>query len=194
MRTGEVARITKETNIKVRVEIEGQGCFSGSTGIGFLDHMLDLTAVHSGWNIDVAMTGDLEIDTHHSVEDLGLALGEAVLQALGDKKGIQRYGTFFCPMDETLACCVMDFSGRPYLVYDVPLTVERIGTFETEMLREFFLAFSVTAKCNLHIAILYGINNHHMVEAVFKSWAHAMKEAVQISGNINTVLSSKGVL
>lgn len=194
MRIGEISRITKETSIDVKVNLDGAGRFTGTTGIGFLDHMINLTAVHGSFDFDLTMSGDLEIDTHHSVEDFGLALGEAFFQALGDKKGIARYGTFFCPMDETLARCVTDFSGRPYLVYDIPLTVERIGAFETEMLREFFYAFSVTAKCNLHIAILYGLNNHHMVEAAFKGWGHAMKQAVQINANTDTVLSTKGVL
>lgn len=193
-REASVTRETGETNITVKVGIDGNGQLTGQTGIGFFDHMLNLLAVHSGMDLDVMVTGDLEVDNHHTLEDLGLTLGEAIREALGEKKGINRYGTFFCPMDETLVRCVLDFSGRPYLVYDVDLTVERIGDFETEMLREFLLAIAVSAKCNLHVACLYGVNNHHKVEAVFKALAHAIKEAVTISDLEGRVLSSKGVL
>lgn len=194
LRTAEVNRKTKETAITIRLNLDGSGIFKGSTGIGFFDHMLNLLTVHSSMDMSLDMKGDLEVDNHHSLEDLGLVLGEAVREALGDKKGIARYGTFFCPMDETLVRCVLDFSGRPYLVYDVPLTVERIGTFETEMLREFLQAFAVAAGCNLHVACLYGTNNHHKVEAVFKAMAHAMKEAFTVDLTRPGILSSKGVL
>ncbi len=195
MRHSVVERDTKETSISLTLTLDDEcGAFVGSSGIGFLDHMLTILAVHGKMGIKLSMKGDLHIDTHHSVEDLGLVLGEAMALALGKKLGIARYGTFYCPMDEALVRTVIDFSGRPYLVYNVPLTVERVGAFETEMLREFLYAFSVKSGCNLHVTALYGTNNHHIIEGVFKSLAHAIKAAVSISSNGNDVLSTKGVL
>ncbi len=192
MRQAEIHRKTGETDIDISLVIDGEGRFEGTTGIGFFDHMMNLLACHSGMDISLSCRGDLEVDNHHTIEDLGIALGTVFLKALGDKKGIRRYGAFFCPMDETLSRIVLDLSGRPYFVYDVKIPVERIGTFETEMTREFFLAFAMHGMMNLHMACLYGENGHHMVESLFKGLGHALKEAVTVEGG--RVLSTKGVL
>lgn len=192
MRQAEIHRKTGETDIAISLVIDGEGRFEGTTGIGFFDHMMNLLACHSGMDISITCQGDLEVDNHHTIEDLGIALGTVFLKALGDKKGIRRYGAFFCPMDETLSRIVLDLSGRPYFVYDVKIPVERIGTFETEMTREFFLAFAMHGMMNLHMACLYGENGHHMVESLFKGLGHALKEAVTVEGG--RVLSTKGVL
>ena len=192
MRQAEIHRKTGETDIAISLVIDGEGRFEGTTGIGFFDHMMNLLACHSGMDISLSCQGDLEVDNHHTIEDLGIALGSVFLKALGDKKGIRRYGAFFCPMDETLSRSVLDLSGRPYFVYDVKIPVERIGTFETEMTREFFLAFAMHGMMNLHMACLYGENGHHMVESLFKGLGHALKDAVTVEGG--RVLSTKGVL
>lgn len=192
MRQAEIHRKTGETDIAISLVIDGEGRFEGTTGIGFFDHMMNLLACHSGMDISLSCRGDLEVDNHHTIEDLGIALGTMFLKALGDKKGIRRYGAFFCPMDETLSRIVLDLSGRPYFVYDVKIPVERIGTFETEMTREFFLAFAMHGMMNLHMACLYGENGHHIVESLFKGLGHALKEAVTVEGG--RVLSTKGVL
>ena len=192
MRQAEIHRKTGETDIAISLVIDGEGRFEGTTGIGFFDHMMNLLACHSGMDISLSCRGDLEVDNHHTIEDLGIALGTVFLKALGDKKGIRRYGAFFCPMDETLSRIVLDLSGRPYFVYDVKIPVERIGTFETEMTREFFLAFAMHGIINLHMACLYGENGHHIVESLFKGLGHALKEAVTVEGG--RVLSTKGVL
>lgn len=192
MRKATLRRTTGETDISITLTIDGTGRFEGTSGIGFFDHMLHLLARHSGMDISLTCQGDLDVDNHHTIEDIGITLGEVFEKALGDKKGIHRYGCFFCPMDETLSRIVLDLSGRPYLVFDVDIPVERIGSFETEMTREFFLAFANNAKMNLHIATLYGVNGHHIVESLFKGIGHALKEAVTIEGD--TVLSTKGVL
>lgn len=192
MRKAVIERNTKETQIRLSLTLEGEGKFEGTSGIGFFDHMLTLLCGHSGMDLTLHAHGDLEVDNHHTVEDIGIALGEALKKALGDKKGIARYGCFFCPMDEALSRVVLDLSGRPYLVFDVEIPVERIGTFETEMTREFFLAFADHAMMNLHMATLYGINGHHIVESLFKATGHALKQAVTIEGT--GILSTKGVL
>lgn len=192
MRQAEIHRKTGETDIAISLVIDGEGRFEGTTGIGFFDHMMNLLACHSGMDISLSCRGDLEVDNHHTIEDLGIALGTVFLKALGDKKGIRRYGAFFCPMDETLSRIVLDLSGRPYFVYDVKIPVERIGTFETEITREFFLAFAMHGMMNLHMACLYGENGHHIVESLFKGLGHALKEAVTVEGG--RVLSTKGVL
>lgn len=192
MRQAEIHRKTGETDIAISLVIDGEGRFEGTTGIGFFDHMMNLLACHSGMDISLSCRGDLEVDNHHTIEDLGIALGTVFLKALGDKKVIRRYGAFFCPMDETLSRIVLDLSGRPYFVYDVKIPVERIGTFETEMTREFFLAFAMHGMMNLHMACLYGENGHHIVESLFKGLGHALKEAVTVEGG--RVLSTKGVL
>lgn len=192
MRKATLRRTTGETDISITLTIDGTGRFEGTSGIGFFDHMLHLLARHSGMDISLTCQGDLDVDNHHTIEDIGITLGEVFEKALGDKKGIHRYGCFFCPMDETLSRIVLDLSGRAYLVFDVDIPVERIGSFETEMTREFFLAFANNAKMNLHMATLYGVNGHHIVESLFKGIGHALKEAVTIEGD--TVLSTKGVL
>lgn len=192
MRKATLRRTTGETDISITLEIDGTGRFEGTSGIGFFDHMLHLLARHSGMDISLSATGDLDVDNHHTIEDIGITLGEVFEKALRDKKGIHRYGCFFCPMDETLSRIVLDLSGRSYLVFDVDIPVERIGSFETEMTREFFLAFANNAKMNLHMSTLYGVNGHHIVESLFKGIGHALKEAVTIEGD--TVLSTKGVL
>ena len=192
MRKATLRRTTGETDISISLAIDGTGRFEGTSGIGFFDHMLHLLARHSGMDISLDCKGDLDVDNHHTIEDIGITLGEVFEKALGDKKGIHRYGCFFCPMDETLSRIVLDLSGRAYLVFDVDIPVERIGSFETEMTREFFLAFANNAKMNLHMATLYGVNGHHIVESLFKGIGHALKEAVTIEGD--TVLSTKGVL
>lgn len=192
MRKATLRRTTGETDISISLTIDGTGRFEGTSGIGFFDHMLHLMARHSGMDISLTCQGDLDVDNHHTIEDIGITLGEVFEKALGDKKGIHRYGCFFCPMDETLSRIVLDLSGRSYLVFDVDIPVERIGSFETEMTREFFLAFANNAKMNLHMATLYGVNGHHIVESLFKGIGHALKEAVTIEGD--TVLSTKGVL
>ena len=192
MRKATLRRTTGETDISITLTVDGTGRFEGTSGIGFFDHMLHLLARHSGMDISLICQGDLDVDNHHTIEDIGITLGEVFEKALGDKKGIHRYGCFFCPMDETLSRIVLDLSGRSYLVFDVDIPVERIGSFETEMTREFFLAFANNAKMNLHMATLYGVNGHHIVESLFKGIGHALKEAVTIEGD--TVLSTKGVL
>lgn len=192
MRKATLRRTTGETDISISLTVDGTGRFEGTSGIGFFDHMLHLLARHSGMDISLTCQGDLDVDNHHTIEDIGITLGEVFEKALGDKKGIHRYGCFFCPMDETLSRIVLDLSGRTYLVFDVDIPVERIGSFETEMTREFFLAFANNAKMNLHMATLYGVNGHHIVESLFKGIGHALKEAVTIEGD--TVLSTKGVL
>lgn len=192
MRKATLRRTTGETDISITLTIDGTGRFEGTSGIGFFDHMLHLLARHSGMDISLTCQGDLDVDNHHTIEDIGITLGEVFEKALGDKKGIHRYGCFFCPMDETLSRIVLDLSGRSYLVFVVDIPVERIGSFETEMTREFFLAFANNAKMNLHMATLYGVNGHHIVESLFKGIGHALKEAVTIESD--TVLSTKGVL
>lgn len=192
MRKATLRRTTGETDISISLTVDGTGRFEGTSGIGFFDHMLHLLARHGGMDIFLTCQGDLDVDNHHTIEDIGITLGEVFEKALGDKKGIHRYGCFFCPMDETLSRIVLDLSGRPYLVFDVDIPVERIGSFETEMTREFFLAFANNAKMNLHMATLYGVNGHHIVESLFKGIGHALKEAATIEGD--TVLSTKGVL
>lgn len=178
MREASITRTTKETDIRLSICLDGKGTFEGTSGIGFFDHMLTLFAAHGGFDLKLSAKGDLEVDNHHTVEDIGICLGQAIAKALGDKSGITRYGTFFCPMDEALSRIVLDLSGRPYLVFDVDIAVERIGTFETEMVREFFLALASNSGMTLHIACLYGVNGHHIVESLFKGFGHALGEAV----------------
>lgn len=192
MRSAKLSRNTAETQIALTLNLDGSGRFTGTTGIGFLDHMLNLFCCHGHFDLALTMQGDLEVDTHHSVEDLAIVLGDALNEAVGDKKGIHRYGCFYCPMDEALTRIVLDLSGRPYLVYQVPLHVERIGTFETQMLKEFLYAFAVHGRMNLHVTTLYGENDHHIVESIFKGLGHALEEALRIEGD--QVLSTKGVL
>ncbi|MBE6905684.1 MAG: imidazoleglycerol-phosphate dehydratase HisB [Ruminococcaceae bacterium] len=192
MRECTIRRDTKETDITLSVNLDGTGRFSGSSGIGFFDHMLTAFAVHSGIDLALQMTGDLEVDCHHSVEDVGIVLGQAFAQLLSDKSAIARYGSFYIPMDESLAFCSLDISGRPFLVFDCAFTNSSIGGFDCCMTGEFFRAFTMNAGMTLHIRLLYGENDHHKAEAVFKAVAHALKAA--ILPNTGGILSSKGVL
>ncbi len=192
MRTAEVKRTTKETDIDVFIRLDGEGRVAVDTGIGFFDHMLTAFAVHSGIDLQMTCNGDLNVDGHHTVEDVGIALGTALAQALGDKSGIARYGHAYVPMDEALAFCAMDISGRPYLVFDAQFTNDRTGEYDTCLTEEFFRAFAFNSGITLHIKAEYGRNDHHITEAVYKAAAHALKQAVAQTGG--GVLSTKGVL
>ena len=191
MRTAEIKRKTKETDISVALDLDG-GNLNIRTGIGFFDHMLTAFAVHGGFGLEVFVEGDLDVDTHHTVEDTGIALGAAFKKALGDMGGINRYGSFYIPMDESLALCALDISNRPFLVFNAEFKEERCGEYETCCTEEFFRAFAVNAGITLHLNVLYGSNSHHEIEALFKAFAHAMKIAVAPSSG--GVLSTKGVL
>ncbi len=186
-----VSRRTRETEINLDLDLEGTGQVSVETGIGFFDHMLTALAVHANWDLKLYCSGDLEVCGHHSVEDCGIALGDAFQQALGDKSGIARYGTSFIPMDEALARTVVDVSGRPYLVFDAAFTAPAVGELDTQLVEEFFRAFAMHANITLHISLLYGKNDHHKIEAIFKSVAHAMEMALVPRKGL---LSTKGVL
>lgn len=192
MRKSHIDRKTKETDISVSLCLDG-GETEINTGIGFFDHMLTAFSVHGNFGLTISCKGDLFVDCHHTIEDVGIALGTAFSQALGDKGGIMRYGSFFVPMDEALGFCAVDVSGRPYLVFDADFPEERVGEFDTCMCEEFFRAFAVNSGITLHARVTYGSNSHHMIEAVFKAFAHAMKIAVQ-ENNTGDVLSTKGVL
>lgn len=192
MRTAIVERNTKETQITVSLNLDG-GEVDISTGIGFFDHMLTAFAVHGGFGLNVKVTGDLEVDTHHTVEDTGIALGSAFKKALGDMSGIERYGFFSIPMDETLARCTLDISNRPFIVFKASFEQERCGDFESCTTEEFFRAFAMNSGITLHIEVPYGINAHHEIEAIFKAVAHSMKIAVRKNTD-GSVLSTKGVL
>lgn len=187
-------RKTKETEIEITLNLDGSGKNDIHTGIGFFDHMLDGSARHGLFDLAVHVKGDLEVDCHHTIEDTGIVLGETILSAIGDKKGIKRYGSFILPMDETLALCAVDLSGRPYLNYKADFTVENIGELDTEMIREFFYAVSYSAMMNLHLKILDGGNNHHMAEALFKAFGKALDMAVMEEPRIKEVWSTKGSL
>jgi imidazoleglycerol-phosphate dehydratase len=193
-RQAEIKRATKETDIRVALDIDGEGKSAIDTGVPFLDHMLELFARHGLFDLEVTCKGDLKIDDHHSVEDTAICLGRAFADALGDKKGVTRYGAAYTPMDETLARAVVDLSGRPYLVYKVRNTRDRIGTFSVEMAEHFWRSFAEHCKLNLHIEVLYGRNQHHIIEAVFKSAARALSQATRIDGRIQGVMSTKGSL
>jgi imidazoleglycerol-phosphate dehydratase len=192
MRTAQISRKTKETDINLSVDLDGNGSVSIDTGIGFFDHMLTALAVHSGVDMTVKCKGDLNVDGHHSVEDIGICLGKAFAEALGDKAGIARYGSAFVPMDEALAFCALDISGRAFLVFDASFSDDRIGEFDTCLAEEFFRAFAFNAGITLHIKEEYGKNDHHICEAIFKAVAHALKQALASNGG--AVLSTKGVL
>lgn len=193
MRTASLTRNTFETKITCTITLE-EGVSSIQTGIGFFDHMLTLMAKHGRFTLELEAEGDLEVDTHHTVEDIGIVMGQAFRQALGDRKGLVRYGTTFTPMDEALARVCTDLGGRYALVYDVPILRDRVGDFESETMEEFFIAFAQNAKINLHIATLYGRNQHHLFEAVFKGIGRALKEACTIDPTIDGYLSTKGVI
>ena len=193
-RTVTRTRTTKETDITVTLNLDGTGKTEIDTGIGFFDHMLNGFARHGLFDLTVHAKGDLEVDSHHTIEDTGIVLGQAILEAIGDKAGIKRYGHFMLPMDETLMLCAIDLSGRPYFVMDCDFTVDRVGEFDTEMVREFFYAVSYGSMMNLHLKKLHGENNHHMIEAAFKAFAKALDEATSMDPRITDVLSTKGAL
>lgn len=193
-RIGSCTRNTKETQISITICLDGQGNNHIDTGIPFFDHMLDGFARHGLFDLDVDVKGDLDVDCHHTVEDTGIVLGQSIAKALGDKAGIKRYGSFLLPMDETLALCAIDLSGRPYLKYTAEFTSERIGDLDTEMIREFFYAVSYSAAMNLHLKILEEGNNHHMAEALFKAFGKALDLASMQEPRIRGVWSTKGSL
>ena len=194
MRIGKVNRATKETRVEVELNLDGAGVTQIDSGVGFFNHMLNLFAAHGQFDLKIFCAGDLEVDGHHSVEDIGISLGAALKEALGDKRGITRYGTFFLPMDETLALVSLDISGRPFLVCDVGELAPMIGNFDTELVEEFLRAFAFNAGITLHVKILYGKNSHHKVEAIFKALGHALRTAVTVDEKIRGVPSTKGIL
>ena len=194
MRRAEITRNTAETRIEVRVNLDGTGVYDNQTGVGFFDHMLDQLSRHSLIDMTVRAKGDLHIDDHHTVEDVGIALGQALVQALGDKKGIRRYGSFLLAMDDALVRSALDLSGRPYLVWNVEFPSQKIGSFDTELVREFFQALSTHGGITLHVDALHGINSHHIAEAAFKSVARALREAVEPDPRNDTLPSTKGAL
>ena len=193
-RIGSCTRKTKETDINLTINLDGQGKTQIDTGIPFFDHMLDGFARHGLFDLDVTVKGDTEVDSHHTIEDTGIVLGQAVAKALGEKAGIKRYGYFILPMDETLALCAVDLSGRPYLKYSADFTVPVLGTMDTEMVREFFYAVSYSAAMNLHVKIMEAGNNHHMAEAMFKAFGKALDMAVSAEPRMTEVWSTKGTL
>lgn len=193
-RKATVERKTAETNIQVFIQLDGKGNSTLSTGIGFFDHMLALFAKHGLLDLNITADGDLEVDAHHTVEDVGIVLGQAIKNALGDKKSIRRYGTSFVPMDEALSMVSLDVSGRPFLVFDAKFTTERTGQMETQLFEEFFRAVAFNAGITLHIKVLYGNNSHHMAEAIFKAFGRALDEAVRIDERVEGVMSTKGSL
>lgn len=194
MRTATCVRKTKETEIQVTLNLDGTGKNEIHTGVGFFDHMLDGFARHGLFDLQVSVKGDLDVDCHHTVEDTGIVLGTAIREALGDKAGIKRYGHIILPMDETLALCALDLSGRPYLKYHADFTTEKIGELDTEMIKEFFYAVSYSAMMNIHLKIMDGENNHHMAEALFKSFGKALDMATMEEPRIKEAWTTKGSL
>ena len=194
-RKSSVSRKTGETDITLSLNLDGTGVSNVDTGIGFLDHMLKSFSKHGFFDMNLVVKGDLEVDSHHTIEDTGIVLGKAIKEAVGDKSGIKRYGSFIMPMDETLILCAIDLSGRPYLSYDLDLTVPKVGSFDTEMTKEFFYAVSYAAEMNLHIKQISGSNNHHIIEATFKAFANALDLAVSYDPRLDGgLLSTKGAL
>ncbi len=194
MRISEVSRDTKETSIKIKLNIDGKGEAKIDSGVGFFDHMLDGFTRHGLFDLELSCKGDLKVDDHHTIEDCGIVLGQAIKEAVGDKAGIKRYGSFILPMDESLVMCAIDLSGRPYFVYDAPFKSDMVGDMNVQMAKEFFYALSYTAGMNLHIKVMYGDNDHHMMEAMFKSFAKALDMATQLDPRIEGVLSTKGTI
>ncbi|GEO14092.1 imidazoleglycerol-phosphate dehydratase [Microvirga aerophila] len=195
MRSASVSRRTAETDVSVSIALDGTGKAEISTGVGFLDHMLELFARHGLFDLTVKVTGDLHVDQHHTTEDTGIALGQAILEALGDKKGITRYADIHMPMDETLTRIALDISGRPFLVFNTTFPTEKIGVFDTELVREFFQAFAVNAGLTLHVETLYGVNSHHIAESCFKGLARTLRRAVAVDPREEgRVPSTKGTL
>lgn len=193
MRFTEVERKTKETEIKMVMNADGKGKFTGSSGIGFFDHMLNSFCTHSGFDIDLECAGDLNVDCHHTVEDIGIVFGKGIFAIIGDRKGLNRFGNEFIPMDESLAQVTVDICGRPYLVFNAEFSCPAVGEFDTELVKEFYYAVAMNACIDIHVNLLYGDNSHHQIEAIFKAFARALKQAVKKSDSDN-VLSSKGVL
>ena len=194
-RTAEIKRTTGETDIFVKIDIDGQGKSDIDTGIGFFDHMLTALSKHSGMDLDIKCKGDLYVDAHHSVEDVGIALGQAFAQAIGDKTGIVRYGSARCPLDEALGDAVIDISGRPFIVFNCDFTADKCGEMDTQLFEEFFRSFAFNAGITLHISSPYGVNDHHKAEAMFKSLARAIRQAAAIDTRFkDQVISTKGVL
>ncbi|MEG0962335.1 MAG: imidazoleglycerol-phosphate dehydratase HisB [Lachnospiraceae bacterium] len=193
-RNAQQNRKTKETDISLFLNIDGKGETKLNTGVGFFDHMLDGFARHGLFDLKVQVTGDLVVDTHHTIEDTGIVLGNAIAKSLGNKQGIKRYGSCILPMDETLVLCAIDLSGRPYFSFEGEFTTDRVGYMDTEMVREFFYAISYSAGMNLHMKILSGANNHHMIEGLFKSFGRALDEATQVDPRITDIMSTKGSL
>ena len=193
-RCAKLSRKTKETDISVSLNIDGAGKSNIDTGIGFFNHMLEGFSKHGFFDLDMTCDGDLNVDCHHTIEDCGIVLGNAIAQAVGDKKGIKRFGSFILPMDEVLVLCAIDLSGRPYLQFDGEFTYERVGDMDTEMVKEFFYAVSYSAAMNLHIKVLTPGNNHHMIEAMFKAFAKALDDACTYDSRIKDVMSTKGSL
>ena len=193
-REASVNRTTKETDISLKFNIDGTGNSEIDTGIGFFDHMLEGFAKHGFFDMELVASGDLAVDGHHTVEDVGIVLGTAIKKAVGDRKGIRRYGSCILPMDETLVLCAVDLSGRPYLSFDAEFTTDRVGYLETELVKEFFYAISYKAKMNLHIKVLSGTNNHHIIEGMFKAFARALDDATGTDQRISGILSTKGSL
>lgn len=193
-RIATVNRKTKETDISITLNLDGSGKSTIDTGIGFFDHMLEGFSRHGFFDLDCQIQGDLNVDGHHTVEDAGIVLGQAIKEAIGDKKGMNRYGFFLLPMDDALALCAVDLCGRPYLNFECEFTVPRVGYLDTELIREFFYAVSYSAGMNLHIKMLSGTNNHHMIEAMFKAFAKALDQATGMDSRITDVLSTKGSL
>ena len=194
MRTAEVKRETRETNIAMTLNLDGVGKSYIKTGVGFFDHMLEGFAKHGFFDLDLKAEGDLHVDPHHTVEDVGIVLGKAIKEAIGDKKGMSRFGYFILPMDDALALCSLDLGGRTYFDFDCEFETERVGTFETQLVREFFYAVCSNAEMNLHIKMLSGRNDHHKAEAIFKAFAKALDMAVSYDDRIKDVLSTKGTL
>ncbi len=193
-RTANISRNTKETKISATLDLDGTGVYDIDTGIGFFDHMLEGFSRHGLFDLNLKCDGDLNVDCHHTIEDCGIVLGEAIKQAVGDKKGIRRYGDIILPMDDALVLCAIDLSGRPYLGFDMDFKVERVGGFDTEMVREFFYAVSYSAGMNIHIKALSGDNTHHLIEAAFKAFAKALDAATVTDPRIKDILSTKGKL
>ncbi len=193
-RIATLQRITNETVISLTLNLDGKGNADVQTGIGFFDHMLNSFACHGFFDLNAKVTGDLYVDSHHTIEDTGIVLGEAIKKAIGEKKGIRRYGSFILPMDDVLVLVAMDLSGRPYFAFDVDFSVPKVGEFDTEMVKEFFYAISYSAGMNLHIKLLSGYNNHHIIEGIFKAFSKALDEATSFDSRIQDVLSTKGAL
>ena len=193
-RYAQVHRKTNETDITLALTLDGNGKQNISTGIGFFDHMLSGFTRHGFFDLNLDVTGDLEVDCHHTIEDTGIVLGNAIREALGDKKGIKRFGSMILPMDETLVLCAIDLSGRPYFAFDAEFTTDRVGDMDTEMVREFFYAISYAAGMNLHMKVLSGTNNHHIIEALFKAFGKALDDASSYDPRVTDILSTKGSL